>query len=293
MPPRLAFPFRLALGAAGEQAAEGAAVVAGKDDQRLVPQLLFLQRGHDAADLVVQGGDHGRIGAPLLIFDRFVAVEVFLGRLVRGVGCERGDVKEKRLLPILGLDQLHRLVPDQGRVIALLFQERAVALPVDDSAALSGKVVYFAHHVAVEVVEPAVLRPVLPVGMPEVPLAHHQGPVARLFQRLWQRAFLGRQAVGVAGEDDQRLQAVSHGIAPGHKGGTGWGADVLPVKGLQSHAPAGQAVDVRRLDVASPVAEVRIAQVVRHDEHNVGLFSLGKHSGLGQTKKGQDRHAEN
>jgi hypothetical protein len=228
MPPRLGFPLRLALGAAGEQTAEGAAVVAGKDDQRLVPQLLFLQRGHDAPDLVIQGGDHGRIGAPLLVFDRFVAVEVFLRRLVGRMRCKRSEIEEKRLLAVLRIDKLDRLVADQGREILRLFKKVAVSLPVHEAPALLGEVVHLAHEVAVEVFEPAVLRPVLPVGMPEVPLAHHQGPVTRLFQRLRQRVFLGRQAVGVAGENDQRLQAMAHGIAPGHKGGTGWGADVLP-----------------------------------------------------------------
>jgi hypothetical protein len=45
-----------------------------------------------------------------------------------------------------------------------------------------------------------------------VPLAHHRRAVARLSQGLGQGALVGGQAVGVAGEDRQGLEAVANRI---------------------------------------------------------------------------------
>ena len=72
------------------------------------------------------------------------------------------------------VDEPDGLVADQRRVVAVFLEELAVALPVDQAAAFLGEVVHFADEVAVEVVEPAVLRPVLLVGVAEVPLADHR-----------------------------------------------------------------------------------------------------------------------
>ena len=166
---------------------------------------------------------------------------------------------------------------DELGVVALLLQELAVALPVDQPAALAGEVVHLADDVAVEVVEAAVLRPVLLVGVAEVPLADHRRLVADVLQRLRQRALVGRQAVGVAGEDHQRLQAVAHRIAAGHQRRARRRADGLAVERLEPHAALGQRVDVRRLDLAAAIAEVGVAEVVGEDDDDVrptGLLRL-------------------
>ena len=76
---------------------------------------------------------------------------------MRGQRCE---IEEERLLAVLLVDQLDRVVSDQRRVIALFLEELAVALPVDEAAALPGEIVDLADDVAVEIVEAAVLRPV-------------------------------------------------------------------------------------------------------------------------------------
>ena len=130
--------------------------------------------------------------------------------------CQGGEVEEEGLGFVLPLDLLHRLVADQRQVVGGLLQEFAVALPVDDAAAHLGEVVDLADEVAVEVIEAPVLRPVFFIGMAQVPLAHHRGLVARLLQGLGQGAFIGGQAVGVVGEDHQRLQAVAHRVAARH-----------------------------------------------------------------------------
>ena len=185
------------------------------------------------------------------------------------MGRQGGEVEEERLGFVLPLDLLHRLVADQRQVVGGLLQEFAVALPVDDAAAHLGEVVDLADEVAVEVIEAPVLWPVFLVSMAQVPLAHHRGLVARLLQRLRQGAFIGGQAVGVVGEDHQGLEAIAHRVATRHQGSARRRADGHAVEGLHPHAFPGQLVDVRRLDVAAPVAEIGIAEVVGHDENNV------------------------
>ena len=90
-----------ALRAAGEQAAGRAAIVAGEEDDRVVAQAFLVECGDDAPDLIVEGRDHRGIGSPLLILDGFVAVLVFLRRLVGRVRRQRGEVEEERLLAVL------------------------------------------------------------------------------------------------------------------------------------------------------------------------------------------------
>ena len=54
---------------------------------------------------------------------------------------KRGEVEEEGRLAVLLVDQLDRLVSDQRRVVALLLQEGAIALPVDHAATLAGEIV--------------------------------------------------------------------------------------------------------------------------------------------------------
>ena len=122
--------------------------------------------------------------AALLVLDVGVAVQVLLGHLIRRVRRHRGEIEEERPGRVLMLDELHRVRADQGGVVAVLLDELAVALPVDHPTALAGEVVHFAHDVAVEVVEAAVLRPILLVGVTEVPFADHGRLVADLLEGL-------------------------------------------------------------------------------------------------------------
>jgi hypothetical protein len=86
---------------------------------------------------------------------------------------ERREVEEERFVLVLFLDEPDCLVADQVQVIGFLLKKLAVALPVDNAAAHLGEVVHLADEVAIEVIEAAVLRPVFPVGMTEVPFADH------------------------------------------------------------------------------------------------------------------------
>ena len=54
---------------AGELRAARAAVVAVKEDERVLAHLLLVERGDDAADLVIKAGDHAGISAARGVFD--------------------------------------------------------------------------------------------------------------------------------------------------------------------------------------------------------------------------------
>ena len=253
-----------------EQRAGRAAIVAGKEDNRVVQQFLLFERRDNAADILIQRRDHAGIGLAVLVLDARIKVFVLLRHLVRRVRSQGGEVEEERRLAVLLVDQLDGVVADQRRVVAFLPKELAIALPVDDAAAFPGEVVHLPHDVAVEVIEAAVLRPIFLVGVAEVPFADHVGSVAGFFERLGKCALVSGQPKGVAGEDNERLQPVTHRIAAGHQSRTRGSAYRLTVKRLQPDALLGELVDIRRLDLAAAVTEVGIAQIVGHDEDDIG-----------------------
>ena len=78
----------------------------------------------------------------------------------------------------------------------------------------------------------------------------------------------------MAGKDHQCLQAVTHGIAAGHQLRPRRRANRHAVERLRSHAVACELVDIRSFDVAAVIAEVRVTEIVGHDDHDVGLRCL-------------------
>jgi len=137
------------------------------------------------------------------------------------------------------------------------------------------EVVELADQRAVLVVEAALPRPVLAVGVTEVPLADDRGVVAGRAESLRQQPLAGVEAVGVAGEDDRCLQSVAERIAAGHQRGARRRAHRLRVELVHPRATAGQLVDGRRADVGAVVAHVLPAEVVGHDVDDVGLLRRG------------------
>ena len=128
--------------------------------------------------------------------------------------------------------------------------------------------------VAEELVEAVHRRQVL-VQVAEVVLAELPGGVALRLQRGGQRAGLVRQA-----DIGARL---AHGGQPGAKGNLA-GDEVRPARRAaclgvvvgEHHALCGQLVEVRRLaghDAAVVGADVEPADVVAHDDEDVGLLA--------------------
>lgn len=88
---------------------------------------------------------------------------------MRREGCH---IEKQRLGSVVVLDDVHRLVSDQSRIVAIFFEELAIPLPIDQSATLSSEIVRLTrgcHRNGLEMVEAAVLRPVFLIGMAKMP----------------------------------------------------------------------------------------------------------------------------
>src|SRR3984885_2545268 len=72
-PALLGVALFLAFRTLSEQPAGGAAVVACKQDQRVVAEVLFVQFDDDPPDLVVEHRGHSGAGSPVLVLDVRVA----------------------------------------------------------------------------------------------------------------------------------------------------------------------------------------------------------------------------
>src|SRR5690242_8705754 len=164
----LAFFWRSCAGR--KQSIYGAAVIAGENNQRIVEHVFLFQRRDDPSNLRVERGDHGRVGVALLIARcTVIRSNIRLWCLIGRMWCERGHIQEQRRRRIVSLDNIYGLVANQCCVVAVLLEELAVALPIVQSSAILGEIVHFADEVAVEVIEAAVLWPVLPVGVAKMP----------------------------------------------------------------------------------------------------------------------------
>src|SRR5262245_23416087 len=83
------------------------------------------------------------------------------------------------------VDESDGVVPQQRGRIALLHKLLIIAKPVDDTFGLVREIIDFADERPVLVVETALPRPILLIGVAEVPLADNRRGVASLLQRLW------------------------------------------------------------------------------------------------------------
>ena len=229
----------------------------------------FVQRVENAADLDIHRVNHRGIGAARLVGDRGILVEVFLRGLIRRVRSCEGEVQEQRRFWILLVDQPNGFVPEEGRVIALLLDNLVVPVPVLDAVRLVLEMIDLADQRPVELVEPALPRPELGLGMAEMPFADQGGVVSHLFERLRQQPLVGRKAVLAARRDNRGLQPVAQGIAPRHQSGPRRGAHRLSVELEELDSGFGEAVEVRRLDVGTVEADVFPAQVVGNDVKDV------------------------
>ena len=156
---------------AGEHGVARAAVVAVEKNERVVAQSFLVERGDDAADLVIEARDHAGVSAARGVGDVRVAVDVFLRRLIRRVRGVEGEIEIERFVRILRVDVFHRVVADELGRVALFPDRLVVAIPVEHAMLLVREVIQLADHRAVLVVEAALPRPILLVGVAEMPLA--------------------------------------------------------------------------------------------------------------------------
>ncbi len=97
----------------GEHRAERAAVVAVEEDECVIAESLLVERGHHAADFVVQARDHAGIGAAGGVGDVRVAIDVFFRRLIRRVRGVEGEIEVERFVGVLRIDLFDRVLADE------------------------------------------------------------------------------------------------------------------------------------------------------------------------------------
>ena len=106
------------------------------------------------------------------------------------------------------------------------------------------------------------------LGARQVPLAAHAGAVACGEQSLGDGDALGVEAYAHA--RDAALLSIHAGEQRAARGA----AATAVVELRETHSVVGEAVDVGRVDLAAEAAEVRVAHVIDHDEHDVRPFGL-------------------
>ena len=274
-------------------------VVDQEDDERVLGETQFVQPRHQSADVVVDVADH-RVAACQPVEDLLaglvgigkrraqvclpVVLQPVLRNVVeRAVGRVRRHVGEERpALPGGLLHELERGVEVDVRAVAgrLLAVSVAKQHRVRVPALAAGRVGGLAD--AAAAVNQALLEALVHrahrVGVAQVPLAEDAGGVAGVPELLGDGDLLRlhhRPAdVGVDG-------AGAVVVAARHQRGARRRADRADVEALDLSALRRQGVEVRRPeDRVAGEAEVAVALVVGHDEHDVGwLGSFGRFVG--------------
>ena len=223
-------------------------------------------------------------GIPAQVEPPAVAFPPARRRLVRGVAGAGRQVEKERLA---GVDraqvrqELDRVVGQVlGEVVAILHgrgRPDRVVVVVQGRHELVG----LAAVEAVPAVEAPGQRPggarrghVRLVLGGQVPLADGVARVAGRAQDLGQVAVFARRLAPVAGIADRQVGHPAHAaamvVAAGQQAGPGRRAQRRRVE-VREPDPAGrQAIDHRRLDVGAVAAQLRVADVVEHDEKHVG-----------------------
>jgi len=101
-------------------------------------------------------------------------------------------------------------------------------------------------------------------------------------KRLRQCPLARRQSVGMTREDHQRLESVAHRVAARHQHGSGGRADRRAIERVHADAFVGELVDVGRLDRAAAIADIGEAEIVGHDENDIGLAHRLRKGGQGR-----------
>ncbi len=79
------------------------------------------------------------------------------------------------------------------------------------------------------------------------------------------------------------------GMEPGHQGSPRWTTPSAVVELGKAHAPLGEGIEVRGIDLSAMVTKVGKAHVVDHDEDDVG--PLGGVKPAGKPEKGEREYA--
>src|SRR5262249_25303752 len=256
----------------GEHFALRTAVVALEDNERVVTKTFLVDRGNNVADLVVHARYHPGVSAASGLLYVLVTIDILLRRLVWGVWSVESEVEIERFVAILCVDVSDRVLADELSRVAFFPDRLVITEPVQHSVFLVREVVQLADHRTVLVIEAALLRPILLIGVTEMPFANDGRIVAGFLETLRHEPLGGIQPIAGSSRNNYRLQAVTKGIAAGHQCGTRGRAHRLHVKLLQPGASFGQLVKVRRLDVRSAVkTDVLPTKIIGYNVNYVRL----------------------
>ena len=261
----------------------GRAVIGGENDEGVVADALFFEFGDDVADAFVHHLDHflveslGVVGFEFRLLPVGFAGDAEAGgfaALDRVVGCAVVD-DEQEWLVFFPADEIDGVVVDQVGDVAGVVLEFVLLPPVEVAFLVDvALVIDVTGNEAFELIEPLFGRVKLR-GVAEVPFSKHGGLVAEIFHGFTHGPFCEWQtgvAVGSGGDDATDTGALL--VAACHQGSAGGRADgtVGMVVGA-FHAGAGELVDVGGLDGLAAVAgDVPVAEVVGHDEDDVGFY---------------------
>ena len=268
----------------------GGTVVGLEVDNGVVVEALGFELVEEIADDVVDGGDHGEVGAAVAGHCRGKAIEIFLGRHHGVVGGAKGQVEEEGLVGGLLGEVLLGLEAQEFGDVSGFFEDFPVVAPkvVEDFAGRAAELV-IAMGVGVEPAgipaeemvealgEGAAFR-----GAAEVPFAEGGGGIAEGFEGGGEGGFgfaeAGDVPGGLGGEGS--FDAGSVGVFAGEDGGAGGGANGgVGVPLGEADAGLGEAVEVGRFDFGVAVAgDVADTVVVGDDEQDVG-FAAGLRGG--------------
>ena len=252
-----------------------AAVVAGEDEDGVFAELEFVEFGHDAADTFVDAGDHGGVNGVVVTADSrfcFEFFDEFLFGLVGGVDAEVGQVEEEGGV-FFALDEVEGFVGEEvGEVGVFGDVGLGVGLEVDVFA------------IGDEGLVEAAVAGVVATAFAEVPFAEHGGGVTGGFEGLGEDGdvegeagdvFGGAEGAGLPVEAVDAADGVDAGagaVLAAHEGGAGGLAVLRVVVAGEFESLGSEFVDVRGLVVgAAEGAGVGVAEVVGHDEDDVGL----------------------
>src|SRR5687768_10747342 len=119
------------------------------------------------------------------------------------------DIEKQGLLRIMLADPSRSLLSNERRAVALFAHRLAIAMPIQPLAGWVGRLIDLVREVidpspvhAIRIVESAVLRKILGLMMPQMPLAGDRGAVARLPKRRRQHPLLQRQTILRREHDD-------------------------------------------------------------------------------------------
>ena len=104
------FPAAIGLIDVGHANIIGAAIIAGKNDQRIIVKTMRLKRRHDAPDRTVNRAQHTGINARAMVGKIITDSSIiFFGRLQGRMRAPMRQIEEKRLL-FIGGNRFHRLI---------------------------------------------------------------------------------------------------------------------------------------------------------------------------------------